>query len=172
MCHGVAPLPLLADYSGGTGSRTAEASRSRLLALAAGRHHGLVRMGRVSQSNRHDNCKHRYSESLQHSFGLPSYALGHVPNRNPSLVSVSIRTEVTMMRRMAKIEDAKARAGFDVVRTQLERLREAFAKDPRLARACATALEQLDKPMPLSALADAARTTERTLSTSGDTLSR
>ena len=37
MCHGVAPLPLLADYSGGTGSRTAEASRSRLLALAAGR---------------------------------------------------------------------------------------------------------------------------------------
>jgi hypothetical protein len=71
MCHGVAPLPLVADYSGGTGSCTAEASRSRLLALATGRHHGLVRMGRVSQSNRHDNCKHRYSESLQHSIFLP-----------------------------------------------------------------------------------------------------
>ena len=71
MRHGVAPLPLLADCSGGTGSRTAEASRSRLLALAAGRHHGLVRMGRVSQSNRHDNCRQRYSKSLQHSFFLP-----------------------------------------------------------------------------------------------------
>jgi hypothetical protein len=71
MCHGVAPLPLLADCSGSTGSRTAEASRSRLLALGAGRHHGLVRMGRVSQSNRHDSCKKRYSESLQHSFFLP-----------------------------------------------------------------------------------------------------
>ena len=71
MCHGVAPLPLLADCSGSTGSRTAKASRSRLLALGAGRHHRLVRMGRVSQSNRHDNCKQRYSESLQHNFFLP-----------------------------------------------------------------------------------------------------
>ena len=56
MCKGVAPLSLLADCSGGTGFRTAEASRSRPLALGAGRHHGLVRMGRVSQSNRHDNA--------------------------------------------------------------------------------------------------------------------
>jgi hypothetical protein len=71
MCKGVAPLPLLADCSGGTGPGTAKASRSRLLALGAGRHHGLVPMGRVSQSNRHDNCKQRYSESLQHSFFLP-----------------------------------------------------------------------------------------------------
>jgi AraC-like DNA-binding protein len=37
-------------------------------------------------------------------------------------------------------------------------------RDPRLARACAIALEHLQTPMPLSALADAARTTERTLS--------
>jgi AraC-like DNA-binding protein len=37
-------------------------------------------------------------------------------------------------------------------------------RDPRLARACTIALEHLDKPMPLSALADAAHTTERTLS--------
>jgi len=36
--------------------------------------------------------------------------------------------------------------------------------DPRLSCACAIALEHLDTPMPLSALADAARTTERTLS--------
>ena len=49
MCKGVAPLSLLADCSGGAGSRTAKASRSRLLALSAGRHHGLVCMGRVSQ---------------------------------------------------------------------------------------------------------------------------
>ncbi len=71
MCHRVAPLPLLADCPGSTGSRTAEASRSRLLALGAGGHHGRVRMGRVSQSNRHDNCKQRCSKSLQHSFFLP-----------------------------------------------------------------------------------------------------
>ncbi len=36
--------------------------------------------------------------------------------------------------------------------------------DPRLSCACAIALEHLDTPMPLSVLADAARTTERTLS--------
>jgi AraC-like DNA-binding protein len=37
-------------------------------------------------------------------------------------------------------------------------------QDPRLARACAITLEQLEKPMPLSALAEPAQTTERTLS--------
>jgi AraC-like DNA-binding protein len=36
--------------------------------------------------------------------------------------------------------------------------------DPRLSCACAIALEHLESPMPLSALADAALTTERTLS--------
>ena len=68
MCHGVAPLPLFADCSGSTGASTAETPCSRLLALAAGRHHGLVRMGRVSQSNRHDNCKRRDGKTLQHDF--------------------------------------------------------------------------------------------------------
>ncbi len=38
------------------------------------------------------------------------------------------------------------------------------AHDPRLACACAIALEQLDRTIPLSTLADAALTTERTLS--------
>jgi AraC-like DNA-binding protein len=38
------------------------------------------------------------------------------------------------------------------------------AQDPRLSCACAIALEQLEKPISLSALADAALTTERTLS--------
>ena len=71
MCKGVAPLPLLADCWGATGSRTAGASRSRLLALGTARDHALVRMGRVSQTNRHGNCKQRYSKSLQHSFFLP-----------------------------------------------------------------------------------------------------
>jgi hypothetical protein len=74
MCKGVAPLPLFADWPSGTSSRTAETSRVRLLALGAGRHHGLVRMGRVSQSNRHGDCKQRYSKSLQHSFFLPWFA--------------------------------------------------------------------------------------------------
>jgi AraC-like DNA-binding protein len=36
--------------------------------------------------------------------------------------------------------------------------------DPRLASACAIALEQLEKPLPLSGLAESAQTTERTLS--------
>ena len=71
MCKGVAPLPLFADWPSGTSSRTAEASRVRLLALGAGRHHRLVRMGRVSQPDRHDYCKQRYSKTLQHSFFLP-----------------------------------------------------------------------------------------------------
>ena len=70
MRHGVAPLPLVADCSGGAGSRTAETSRSRLLALGAGRHHGLVRMGRVRHSNRHGNCEQRYGKSLQHGFTI------------------------------------------------------------------------------------------------------
>ncbi len=74
MCKGVAPLPLLADCSGGTGSRTAETSRSRLLALGAGCHHGLVRMGCVSQPHGHDYRKQRYSKSLQHSFLPPLVA--------------------------------------------------------------------------------------------------
>jgi len=81
MCKGVAPLPLVADCAGGTGSRTAEASRSRLLALGAARHHGLVRMGRVSQSNRHGHCKQRYSESLQHGFFLPGLCREKKPPR-------------------------------------------------------------------------------------------
>lgn len=38
------------------------------------------------------------------------------------------------------------------------------ARDPRLSCACAIALEHLETPIPLSALADAALTTERTLS--------
>lgn len=38
------------------------------------------------------------------------------------------------------------------------------ARDPRLSCACAITLENLETPLPLSALADAARTTERTLS--------
>ena len=48
-------------------------------------------------------------------------------------------------------------------RTPQEPISLPAARDPRLARACAIALEQLEA-MPLSALADAARTTERTLS--------
>jgi hypothetical protein len=40
--------------------------------------------------------------------------------------------------------DAKARVGLDVVRTQLERLREEFARDPRLARADIYLLEYPD----------------------------
>jgi AraC-like DNA-binding protein len=38
------------------------------------------------------------------------------------------------------------------------------AHDPRLSCACALTLDQLETPLPLAALADAARTTERTLS--------
>jgi AraC-like DNA-binding protein len=38
------------------------------------------------------------------------------------------------------------------------------ARDPRLSCACAIALEDMATPLPLSALADAARTSERTLS--------
>jgi glutamate/tyrosine decarboxylase-like PLP-dependent enzyme len=71
MCHGVAPLPLLADRRGATGSCTAGASRSRLLAFRAASDHALVRMGCVSQPHGHDNRKQRYSKSLQHTFFLP-----------------------------------------------------------------------------------------------------
>ena len=55
-------MSLLADCSGSAGSRTAEASRSRVLALGAGRHHGLVRMGRVSQPRAYaaNDCRARH----------------------------------------------------------------------------------------------------------------
>jgi AraC-like DNA-binding protein len=49
-------------------------------------------------------------------------------------------------------------------RTSQEPISLLAARDPRLACACAIALEQLDRTIPLSALADAALTTERTLS--------
>jgi AraC-like DNA-binding protein len=49
-------------------------------------------------------------------------------------------------------------------RTPQEPISLPAPRDPRLARACTIALEHLDKPTPLSALADAAHTTERTLS--------
>lgn len=49
-------------------------------------------------------------------------------------------------------------------RTSQEPISLPAARDPRLSCACAIALEDLETPMPLSALADAARTTERTLS--------
>jgi hypothetical protein len=90
MCKGVAPLPLFADWPSGTSSRTAEASRVRLLALGAGRHHGLVRMGRLSQSNRHGDCKQRYSKSLQHSFFLPWLRSQKVAQRLRRLIVCNI----------------------------------------------------------------------------------
>jgi AraC-like DNA-binding protein len=49
-------------------------------------------------------------------------------------------------------------------RTSQEPISLPSARDPRLACACRIALEQMETPVPLSALADAARTTERTLS--------
>lgn len=49
-------------------------------------------------------------------------------------------------------------------RTSQEPISLPSARDPRLACACRIALEQMESPVPLSALADAARTTERTLS--------
>jgi hypothetical protein len=76
MCHGVARFSLIADCAGGSGPRTAKASRSRLLALRAARHHGLVRMGRVSHSNRHANCEQSHRQSLQHTRILPDLRKG------------------------------------------------------------------------------------------------
>jgi hypothetical protein len=76
MCHGVAPFPLVADHSGGAGPRTAKASRSRLLALRAARHHWLVRMGRISHSHRHANCEQSHRQSLQHTCILPDLRKG------------------------------------------------------------------------------------------------
>jgi AraC-like DNA-binding protein len=49
-------------------------------------------------------------------------------------------------------------------RTSQEPISLPAPSDPRLVRACAIALEQLDKPLPLTTLADAACTTDRTLS--------
>lgn len=49
-------------------------------------------------------------------------------------------------------------------RTSQEPISLPAAHDPRLSYACAIALERLETPLPLSALADAAGTTERTLS--------
>lgn len=49
-------------------------------------------------------------------------------------------------------------------RTSQEPISLPAASDPRLSCACTITLEHLETPLPLSALADAARTTERTLS--------
>jgi hypothetical protein len=67
----VAPLPLLAQQWAAISCRTTGACRSGLLAHSAARDRVLVPL-RLSQSNRHANCKQRYSESLQHGFFLPT----------------------------------------------------------------------------------------------------
>jgi hypothetical protein len=81
MGEGVAPLPRLANRRGGAGSSTAGASCSRLLALGAGPQPVLVRVGRVSQSDGHDNGKQRYSKGLQHRFFLPFHAVKKATRR-------------------------------------------------------------------------------------------
>ena len=81
MGKGVAPLPRGADRWGSAGSGAAGASRGRLLAFGASPQHALMRMGRVSQSNRHDNCKQRDSKSFQHRFFLPGHSLKKATKR-------------------------------------------------------------------------------------------
>jgi hypothetical protein len=78
--EGVAPLPLLTQQWFATSS-LAGACRSHLLALATRRDHVLVPL-RLGQSNRHANCKQRYSESPQHGFF--SLELGSEPLFEPT----------------------------------------------------------------------------------------
>jgi hypothetical protein len=81
-------LPRLANRRGGASSGTAGASCCRLLALGAGPQHMFVRMSCVSQSNRHDNRKSRYSKGLQHRFFLPGRTVKNHQTRWPGLQHV------------------------------------------------------------------------------------
>ena len=84
-CDGiVAPLPLLAQQRAAISCGTAGTRCGDLLAHGAARDRTLVAFHskrksscRVRRSNRHGNCKHRHSESLQHCFFLP-YAVTFV----------------------------------------------------------------------------------------------
>jgi hypothetical protein len=80
MGKGVAPRPRSADRWGSAGSGAAGASRGRLFAFGAGPQHVLMGMRRVSQSNRHGNCKQRDRKSLQHRFFLPGHSVKKPPN--------------------------------------------------------------------------------------------
>jgi AraC-like DNA-binding protein len=63
-----------------------------------------------------------------------------------------------------EIDRLRAVLGDRLRRSGQEPISLPAARDPRLSCACAIALEHLDTPLALSALADAALTTERTLS--------
>jgi hypothetical protein len=77
----VTPLSRCADHRRGAGSGAASASRGRLLTFGASSQHVLVRMRRVSQSNRHGNCKQRDGKRLQHRFFLPDHSLKKATKR-------------------------------------------------------------------------------------------
>jgi AraC-like DNA-binding protein len=63
-----------------------------------------------------------------------------------------------------EVDRLRAVLGDRLRRSSQESISLPAVHDPRLSCACATALQHLETPMPLSALAEAALTTERTLS--------
>ena len=63
-----------------------------------------------------------------------------------------------------EVDRLRAVLGDRLRRSSQEPISLPAAHDPRLSCACAIALQHLETPMPLSALAEAALTTERTLS--------
>ena len=114
--------------------------------------------------------EHRaYGASIIHTVGFDLASPPPLPDA-PAIVSVTAllrellvaltepglsQTEVGRIR--AVLSDRLHRAAQDSISLPAPH-------DPRLARACAIALEKLADPMPLSALAESAQTTERTLS--------
>jgi hypothetical protein len=141
MCEGVAPLPRLANRRGGAGSGTAGTSRGGLLALGAGPQHVLVRMGRVSQSNGHGNCKRRYSKGLQHRFLPPwSFAEKSHQTRWPGLQHVCAAVLVGM--RQALFKANYGAADFDL--NQGRQTRPCYGRGRKRPRAKSPRLRAFD----------------------------
>jgi AraC-like DNA-binding protein len=114
--------------------------------------------------------EHRvYGASTIHTLGFPPEDSPPLPD-TPAIVAVTALLRELLV---ALTEPGVAQSEADrlraVLRDRLHRTPQEATllpapRDPRLARACAVALEHLEKPMPLSRLAQPAQTTERTLS--------
>jgi AraC-like DNA-binding protein len=114
--------------------------------------------------------EHRaYGAAVIHTIGFDAGVPPLVPNA-PAIVAVSglLRELLLALTDPAmpppEIDRLRAVLGDRLRRTPQEPISLPAAHDPRLSCACAITLVDLETPKPMSALADAARTTERTLS--------
>jgi AraC-like DNA-binding protein len=114
--------------------------------------------------------EHRaYGAAVIHTVGFDA-GVAPLPPDSPAIVAVNGLLRELLLALTdpetppPEVDRLRAVLGDRLRRSSQEPISLPAAHDPRLACACAIALQHLETPMPLSALADAAVTTERTLS--------